>query len=91
MPKVADKSKNDMKFLKAQVNNLRAQVKRLRLISIGCSKHPTYRAKRRFSSPCEVCEQVWQYRQELNQLETDDLRFTATASMKAKKNHRNRK
>jgi hypothetical protein len=36
-----------------------------RVLAIGCSEHPSYRAKRKPTAECEKCMQLWDFSQEL--------------------------
>lgn len=49
-----------------------AMIKILRILAEGCRKHPAYRARRPATGNCEPCVRMWQARQELNALESEE-------------------
>ncbi|MBT5047092.1 MAG: hypothetical protein HOM58_01200 [Rhodospirillaceae bacterium] len=53
-------------------DNSEAIIKCLRVLAEGCRKHPAYRARRPATGSCEPCVRMWQARQELNALESEE-------------------
>ena len=51
-----------------KVENLDNQVEFLSVLVDGCNKHPAYRAIRPTTGRCELCVEMWQARQELEEL-----------------------
>jgi len=57
------------KILVMKVENLEKQVELLGILVDGCKKHPAYRAIRPATSHCKPCVEMWQARQELEDLD----------------------
>jgi hypothetical protein len=55
-------------FLVIKTDNLEKQVKLLSVLVDGCKKHPAYRAIRPTTDRCKPCVDMWQARQELEEL-----------------------
>ena len=51
-----------------KTDNLEKQVKLLSVLVDGCKKHPAYRAIRPATGRCKPCVDMWQARQELEEL-----------------------
>ena len=51
-----------------ETDNLEKQVKLLSILVDGCKKHPAYRAIRPATGRCKPCVDMWQVRQELEEL-----------------------
>ena len=51
-----------------KTDNLEKQVKLLSILVDGCKKHPAYRAIRLATGRCKPCVDMWQARQELEEL-----------------------
>ena len=51
-----------------KTDNLEKQVKLLSILVDGCKKHPAYRAIRPATGRCKPCVDMWQARQELEEL-----------------------
>ena len=51
-----------------KVENLEKQVELLSILVDGCEKHPTYRDIRPATGRCKPCVEMWQARQELEDL-----------------------
>ena len=52
-----------------KVENLERQVELLSILVDGCKKHPAYRAIRPATGYCKPCVEMWQARQELEDLD----------------------
>ena len=52
-----------------ETDNLEKQVKLLSILVDGCKKHPAYRAIRPATGRCKPCVDMWQARQELEELD----------------------
>ena len=52
-----------------KVENLEKQVELLSILVDGCKKHPAYRAIRPATGNCKPCVEMWQARQELEDLD----------------------
>ena len=48
-------------------------IKNLRILALGCKKHPAYRAIRPATGNCQPCVVMWQARQQLTQLEQENI------------------
>ena len=55
-------------FFAMKTDNLEKQVKLLSVLVDGCKKHPAYRAIRPATGRCKPCVDMWQARQELEEL-----------------------
>ena len=51
-----------------KTDNLEKQVKLLSVLVDGCKKHPAYRAIRPATGRCKPCVDMWQAKQELEEL-----------------------
>jgi len=51
-----------------QIEVLEKQVRLLSILVDGCRKHPAYRAIRPSTGRCQPCVDMWQARQELEEL-----------------------
>lgn len=47
------------------IKELRAEIAALTILANGCSRHPSYRAKRKVVTICEPCNAMWDARQRL--------------------------
>ena len=52
-----------------KVENLEKQVELLSILVDGCKKHPAYRAFQPAAGHCKPCVEMWQTRQELEDLD----------------------
>ena len=55
-------------FFAMKTDNLEKQVELLSVLVDGCKKHPAYRAIRPATGRCKPCVDMWQARQELEEL-----------------------
>ena len=61
-----------VKFVEYQsmdVESLKKQVQLMRILVVGCKKHPAYRAIRPATGNCEPCIKIWEARQALKKFE----------------------
>ena len=49
-----------------KVKKLEKENNNLKIITEGCFKHKSYRAKRKPIANCEICNKMWDARQTLN-------------------------